>query len=91
MRYNNDAFLFKKIKKLIVNYLFIKYILSIKNMAHLEVKPRSRSAWWIWLIIIIIILAAAYYYFYVYKSGGKPLVENHAYTSVTAAAIRSIV
>jgi hypothetical protein len=29
-------------------------------MAHLEVKPRSRSNWLIWLIIIIIVAVAAY-------------------------------
>jgi beta-lactam-binding protein with PASTA domain len=60
-------------------------------MAHLEVKPRSRSTWWIWLIIFIIIVAAAYYYFFVYKNGGKPMVENHPYLSIAAAAVRSIV
>jgi beta-lactam-binding protein with PASTA domain len=60
-------------------------------MAHLEVKPRSRSTWWIWLIIFIIIVAAAYYYFYVYKGGSKPMVENHPYIPVATAAIRSIV
>jgi hypothetical protein len=60
-------------------------------MAHLEVKPRSRSTWWIWLIIFIIIVAAAYYYFYVYKGGGRPMVENHSYMSMAAAAVRSIV
>ena len=26
-------------------------------MAHLEVQPKSRSTWWLWLIIIIIIAA----------------------------------
>jgi hypothetical protein len=71
--------------------LFIEIYLSINNMAHLEVKPRSRSTWWIWLIILIIIIAAAYYYFYVYKSGSKPLVENHPYMSIAATAIRNIV
>ena len=71
--------------------MFYQIQLSIKNMAHLEVKPRSRSTWWIWLIIIIIILAAAYYYFYVYKSGGRPVIENHAYMQIAAAAVKSIV
>jgi len=90
-RYKNGAFLFKKIKKLIVKRLFIVVYLSIKNMAHLEVKPRSRSTWWIWLIILIIIIVAAYYYFYVYKGGSKPMVENHPYMSVATAMIKSIV
>ncbi|MGN6638907.1 MAG: hypothetical protein ACTHJ8_08340 [Mucilaginibacter sp.] len=36
-------------------------------MAHLEVKPRSRSYWWLWLIIVLIIIAAAVYYFKVYN------------------------
>ncbi|HTK19533.1 MAG TPA: hypothetical protein VL442_08475 [Mucilaginibacter sp.] len=60
-------------------------------MAHLEVKPRSRSTWWIWLIILIIIVAAAYYYFYVYKGGNKPVAENHPYVSLAAAAIKRII
>ena len=60
-------------------------------MAHLEVKPRSRSTWWVWLIILIVIIAAAYYYFYVYKGGSKPLVENYLYKPVATAIIKSIV
>jgi hypothetical protein len=38
-------------------------------MAHLEVKPRKRSNWWIWLIIIIIIIAIAAYFFEGYRDG----------------------
>jgi hypothetical protein len=71
--------------------LFYKYTYLLKIMAHLEVKPRSRSTWWIWLIVLIIIIAAAYYYFYVYKGGSKPIVENHPHLSVAATAIKNIV
>lgn len=71
--------------------LFYKVHLSVKIMAHLEVKPRSRSTWWIWLIIFIIIVAAAYYYFYVYKGGGKPMVENQPYMLIAETMIGSIV
>lgn len=71
--------------------LFLKYSYLLKIMAHLEVKPRSRSTWWIWLIIFLIIIAAAYYYFYVYKGGSKPMAEIHPYLSAAAAAVRSIV
>lgn len=60
-------------------------------MAHLEVKPRSRSTWWIWLIIFIIIVAAAYYYFYVYKGGSRPMVENHPCMSIAAVTARGVV
>lgn len=60
-------------------------------MAHLEVKPRSRSTWWIWLIIIIIILAAAFYYFYVYEDGSKPLVENSPYIPVVTAPVSNLI
>ena len=35
-------------------------------MAHLEVKHKTRSYWWLWLIIILIIAAAVIYYFNVY-------------------------
>ena len=38
-------------------------------MAHLEVKPRKRSNWWIWLIIVIIIIAIAAYFFEGYRDG----------------------
>jgi hypothetical protein len=40
-------------------------------MAHLEVRPRSRSNWWIWLIIVIVIIAAAYYFWSSYNGSGK--------------------
>jgi uncharacterized protein YpmB len=39
-------------------------------MAHLEVKPRSRSNWWLWvMVVIIIIVLAAFYYFNNYSRG----------------------
>jgi hypothetical protein len=38
-------------------------------MAHLEVKRKSRSLWWLWVVIIIIIIAsAAFCYQHYYKS-----------------------
>jgi flagellar basal body-associated protein FliL len=45
-------------------------------MAHLEVKPRSRSNWWIWLIIVIVIIAAAYYFWSSYSGKGKIVVNR---------------
>jgi outer membrane protein OmpA-like peptidoglycan-associated protein len=32
-------------------------------MAHLEVKPRRSSSWWIWLLLILVILAVLFYLF----------------------------
>jgi hypothetical protein len=31
-------------------------------MAQLDVKPKSRGFWWLWLIIAIIVIAAAWYF-----------------------------
>ncbi len=45
-------------------------------MAHLEVKPRSRSYWWLWLIIILLIIAAVIYYFEVYKPTNTAMIAN---------------
>ncbi|MGZ3765619.1 MAG: hypothetical protein ACXVB0_19545 [Mucilaginibacter sp.] len=39
-------------------------------MAHLEVKPKSGSRWWLWLIIIIIIIVAAAFCYQQYYYGG---------------------
>lgn len=61
-------------------------------MAHLEVKPRTRSNWWIWVIIIIIILLAAGYYFLnSYKVGGKSLAENNQGSQVALTTITHFV
>ena len=43
-------------------------------MAHLEVKRRSRSLWWLWVIIVILIAAAAVYYFEVYKPANTAMI-----------------
>jgi uncharacterized membrane protein len=31
-------------------------------MAHLEVKRKRSSTWWIWLLVLLIVLAVAYYF-----------------------------
>lgn len=52
-------------------------------MAHLEVKPRTRSNWWIWLIILIVLIAAAYYVWNSYYGNGRTLVSRTDSTTVT--------
>ena len=48
-------------------------------MAHLEVKPRSRSNWWVWVIVIIIIVVAAFFLWNRY--GGGNLLAAHSDTT----------
>jgi hypothetical protein len=52
-------------------------------MAHLEVKPRSRSNWWLWLIIIIIVVVAAFFLWN--KYGGGRILAAHSDTTKTVA------
>jgi drug/metabolite transporter (DMT)-like permease len=40
-------------------------------MAHLEVKPKSKSRWWLWLLIVIVLIAAIAYFFYYNGYPGK--------------------
>ena len=48
-------------------------------MAHLEVKPRSRSNGWLWLIIVIIVIVAAFFLWN--KYGGNNLLAAHSDTT----------
>ena len=60
-------------------------------MAHLEVKPKSRSSWWIWLILIIIILAAAFYFWNGYTVNRSTLTTkatDSAKTTSDSATVR---
>jgi len=50
-------------------------------MAHLEVKPRSRSNWWVWLIIIILVIAAAFFFWNQYGEG--KIIASHTDTTKT--------
>lgn len=45
-------------------------------MAHLEVKPRTRSYWWLWVIIILLIAAAVVYYFEIYKPANTAMITD---------------
>jgi DMSO reductase anchor subunit len=31
-------------------------------MAHLEVKPKSRSRWWLWLLIALVVIVIALFF-----------------------------
>jgi hypothetical protein len=39
-------------------------------MAHLEVKRKRRSNWWLWLIILIIVVAVGAFCYQRYYTGG---------------------
>ncbi len=52
-------------------------------MAHLEVKPRSRSNWLIWLIVIIIAAVVAYFVWSGYKDGKSVLITKTDSTKTT--------
>jgi uncharacterized protein (UPF0333 family) len=52
-------------------------------MAHLEVKPRSRSNWLIWLIIIIIIAVVAYFLWSGYTDSKSTLITKTDSTKTT--------
>jgi len=57
-------------------------------MAHLEVKPRSRSYWWLWVIIILVIAAAVIYYFEIYKPTNTAMIApigRSFFTAITNA------
>lgn len=43
-------------------------------MAHLEVKPKSRSLWWLWVIVLLLIAAAAVYYFEIYQPANTAMI-----------------
>jgi hypothetical protein len=55
-------------------------------MAHLEVKPKSRSNWWIWLIIVILIIAAAIYFFQGYSDGKLTVTKTDTTKTTTDSA-----
>ena len=57
-------------------------------MAHLEVKPRSRSNWVIWLIIIIWVVATAFVFWNQYGQG--KITASHAYTTKTATGLAKV-
>jgi uncharacterized protein (UPF0333 family) len=52
-------------------------------MAHLEVKPRSRSNWLIWLIIIIVIAVVAYFLWSGYNDSKSTLITKTDSTKTT--------
>ena len=57
-------------------------------MAHLEVKPRRRSNWWLWLILILIVIAASAYCYQRYYRGGiaTPTAVDSTKTTADSAA-----
>jgi hypothetical protein len=40
-------------------------------MAHLEVKPKSKASWWLWLLLAIIALALILFFVKRYYSGER--------------------
>ena len=61
-------------------------------MAHLEVKPRSRSYWWLWVIIILLIAAAAVYYFEIYKPANTVMIPivGRSFFAVTTVGLKNL-
>ena len=51
-------------------------------MAHLEVKPKSRTPWWVWLLLVVIALAIL---FFLFKGSGnnKEVVTTDSTTTTT--------
>ena len=60
-------------------------------MAHLEVKPRSRSYWWLWVIIILLIVAAVIYYFEIYKPSNTAMIADvgRSFIAEISSALKS--
>ncbi len=53
-------------------------------MAHLEVKRKRSSNWWIWVLVLLIVLAVAYYFF-------RDRIDVNALTSNgTSAAVLAV-
>jgi uncharacterized membrane protein YhaH (DUF805 family) len=61
-------------------------------MAHLEVKPRSRSYWWLWVIIILLIVAAVIYYFEIYKPANTAMIADvgRSFIADVASVLKSL-
>jgi hypothetical protein len=51
-------------------------------MAHLEVKRKSRSNWWLWLILIIIVIAVAAFCYQRYYAGDTTMTTTDS-TKIT--------
>jgi hypothetical protein len=85
----NDACLPEKKQKTYCHSLvYIIHQLLKRNMAHLEVKPKPSSNWWLWIIIIIIVVAAAVYFYNGYTDGSVRATKTDT-TRVTTDSVKT--
>ena len=47
--------------------------INLKIMAELNVQPKKRTPWWVWIILLIVALALLY----IFLGGGKSLIGSN--------------